>query len=63
MAPASATETMMTACPGLSIRSANGTLMARQGGGGGLARWLGSKWTGPLTWGFGLERATVIETA
>jgi hypothetical protein len=50
----------MTVCPGLSFQPANGTLMARQGV-GSLERVLGSVWTEPLTWGFGLERAKGIE--
>jgi hypothetical protein len=50
----------MTACPALSFRPVNGTLMARRGV-GGLGRVVGSVRTGPLTWGFGLERAKGIE--
>jgi hypothetical protein len=50
----------MTACPALSFRPANGTLMARQEV-GGLGRVLGSVWTEPLTWSFWLERAKGIE--
>jgi hypothetical protein len=51
----------MMACPALSFRPANGTLMARQGV-GSLGRVLGSVLTDPLSWGFGVERAKVSDT-
>jgi hypothetical protein len=50
----------MTACPALSFQSVNGTLMARRGS-GGLGTVVSSVRTGPLTWGFGVERAKGIE--
>ncbi len=50
----------MTACPALSFRPVNGTLMARQGS-AALEGCSAQRGTEPLTWGFGLERAKGIE--